>query len=80
MSKETNKPAAKKSEVAPVFALHKINGLPAQRIFRPDSKEQRDELFALEAVRDLTEAEAALFEKQEAATAKKPAADEDLAG
>ena len=81
MSKDA-KTAPKKAEtVSPVFALHKINGLPAQRIFRPESKEQLDELFRLEAVRELTEAEAALFEKTEAAAPKKSAgADDDVVG
>jgi len=57
------KPAATE-KVQPVVAVARINGtvLPGT-MFRPASAKQLAELVALNAVRDLNEAEAALFDK-----------------
>lgn len=64
----TKKPAVAAAPTAqvvkPVVAVHRINGtiLPGT-MFRPTSAAQLAELEKLNAVRDLNEAEAALFEK-----------------
>lgn len=58
------------TELVPVVAVHKINGTRADggvlpgTIFTPDSIEQLAELRALSAVRNLNEAEAAVFAAQ----------------
>ena len=58
----------KKSKQEPVYALHRINGtIEPGTLFRPANANDRKELEQLEAVRELTEAEAAIFEKTEAA-------------
>jgi hypothetical protein len=61
---EDEAPAAEATELVPVFALNRINGKPAERIFTPDSIEQLNELRQLGAVRNLTAAEAAIFGAQ----------------
>ena len=43
--------------IAPVFALHKIDGKPSKRVFVPATAALRAELFALGAVRECTPAE-----------------------
>jgi hypothetical protein len=54
----------------PCVAVHRINGvIEPGTPFRPESPEQRKELVDLAAIRDLTEAEALLFERMEAAQA-----------
>jgi len=52
------------NQVGPVVALCKINGNkhPAKSIFVPATEAERKELFALGAVRELTDAERNLFE------------------
>lgn len=67
MTNQVNKQATKPAEVKPkavkpVKAVARIDGdiLP-DTIFTPKSQEQRDELFALEAVVELTADEAKLF-------------------
>lgn len=63
---KTHKPTAAVAKthggVAPVKAVHRINGtiLPGT-IFTPKSEDQRDELLALEAVVELDATEAKLF-------------------
>jgi hypothetical protein len=55
---EASAPAA----IEPVKAVHRINGvIEPGTIFTPDSDEQREELFDLEAVVELTDDEAKLF-------------------
>ena len=46
------------------YALHRINGtIEPGTLFRPNNAAERDELEALGAIRDLTDAEETLFEK-----------------
>lgn len=49
------------SDIAPLFALHKINGEPSRRVFVPVNQEQRDELIELGAARELSEVEQLAF-------------------
>ena len=66
-------PQAKAEKVEPAFALHQITygknltAVPGS-LFTPTSVAERKELVDLEAIRDLTEAEQAVFEKMAAAT------------
>lgn len=71
-SKKTDDAPTATETVKPVVAVHRINGtiLPGT-MFRPTAA-QLVELEKLKAVRDLNEAEAALFEKTE----KRPSDDE----
>jgi len=72
-----DKPAAE-AKVKPAYALHRINGkIEPGTMFRPTSATERDELVNLEAIRDLNEAEALVFEKTEGAA---PAPDADPLG
>lgn len=71
MAKNSPKTAAAEggSTIAPLFALCKIgfnvdDFAEAHTIFSPADEDQRAELIAMGAARDLTEAEAALAEKQ----------------
>ena len=71
------KGAEKKPAGKPVYALNRINGdIEPGTIFVPSSEQDLADLEAFGAVRDLTEAEAALFEK----TGSTAAADEDALG
>lgn len=72
------------NKTAPFYALHTIDGgdeyggASPGSIVRAASAQQRDELFTLEAARELTDAEAALAEKTAIRTlGEKP---EDLVG
>lgn len=80
---DTPSPKATK-KTAPFYALHTIDGgdeyggASPGSIVRAASDAQRDELFKLEAARELTDAEAALAEKTSIRTlGEKP---EDLVG
>jgi hypothetical protein len=53
--------AEETGELVPVYALAKIDGQPSRRIFTPETAEKLAELRRLGAVRDLTEAEAAVY-------------------
>lgn len=58
--------------IEPVFALHritygKVQTAPPNAIFIPVSEAEREELFKLNAVRELTEQEAKLFAAEPAA-------------
>lgn len=60
--------------VKPVMALHRINGtIEPLTPFRPANAQELADLESLHAVRDLTEAEQALFDRLET-----PAADDTL--
>lgn len=75
---EAQKPAPK---AEPCVAVHRINGtIEPGTPFRPASVDQRKELVGLHAIRDLTEAEALLFERLEAAQADSTAEAEDALG
>ncbi|MBB5985928.1 hypothetical protein [Sphingobium lignivorans] len=57
-------PAPEKAKIAPVKSVLRIDSvIMPDTMFVPDSAEQREELFALNAVVELDEAEAALAEK-----------------
>jgi hypothetical protein len=76
----TDQPEASASApaIAPVVAINWIDfkHLP-DAIFTPDSQSQRDELFALEAVRELTDTEQTVYAAQQAAAS---AAADDVIG
>lgn len=69
----------KPEPVQPAYALHRVNGtIEPGTPFRPATQRDRDELLELEAIRDLTDDEAALFEKLEQAEQPEPAAEDAL--
>jgi len=60
------------ADVAPAYALHCINfTIQPDQIFVPNTQQERDELLALEAIRELSDAEATVFAQQQAAAAPK---------
>lgn len=71
--------------VKPLYAIHEINPFgngnhaPADSIFVPVSKDERDELLALEAARELTEDEKLIFAAKTAASST-PASPAPAAG
>jgi hypothetical protein len=55
-----------KTDIKPVFALHLINGKQQPgTMFRPKDAQEDSDLRALGAVRDLKDAEAAVFKQME---------------
>lgn len=78
-------PEAKPKAVKPLYAIHEINPFgkgghaPADSIFVPVSKDERDELLALEAARELTEDEKLIFAAKTAASST-PASPAPAAG
>jgi len=67
-TKAAKKVKVKEGEVAPVFALSKVTygdhqTAVARSIFTPATEAERNELFGLKAVRELTDDEVARFER-----------------